>query len=544
MTKEEKLKKKAEAKRAEKIHLEMVEQQILSRKSAKKAPENICISFQHINKIYPNHKQAVFDFNLDIKEKEFVVFVGPSGCGKSTTLRMLAGLEEITYGDLYIDGKYANDMIPKERDVAMVFQNYALYPNMSVYDNMAFSLQARHYDKNEIDKRVREAAKILEIEEYLDTKPANLSGGQRQRVALGRAIVRNAKVFLMDEPLSNLDAKLRVQMRSEIVKLHNTVGATTVYVTHDQTEAMTMATRIVVMNKGRVQQIGTPKEIYNSPENIFVARFIGNPAMNILDCSIEDGSIVLPNGMKIPLTKEQSTCMRDFYDRTVSDIRLKIGAASKDVEDRKYEITHPAYVKDVLAFEKEKNRREKKISTLSKKLKKLKTGQSEKEQIEALSKELQSAQTELAVFIEQEEKRIQSADYKEDLPDNIETVFANDIYLGMYKYDLEKLQKELEYYVNSASNKKYNLKFGIRPEEIYEKDAFSGKSDLSPCFTASVTVAELIGHEYFVHFNMGEKDVIAKIKTDRELLPGDKINLRFDLRYMHLFDGKSEKRIF
>ena len=267
--------KKIQLKKAEKRHIEMAENQLINRRLVKTAPDGVCISFQHINKIYPNHKQAVFDFNLDIKEKEFIVFVGPSGCGKSTTLRMLAGLEDITYGDLYIDGKFANDLMPKERDVAMVFQNYALYPNMTVYDNMAFSLAARRFDKEEIDRRVRHAAEILEIADYLDVKPANLSGGQRQRVALGRAIVRNPKVFLMDEPLSNLDAKLRVQMRSEIVKLHNSVGATTIYVTHDQTEAMTMASRIVVMKDGVVQQIGTPEEIYNRPSNVFVSKFIG-----------------------------------------------------------------------------------------------------------------------------------------------------------------------------------------------------------------------------------------------------------------------------
>ena len=207
------------------------------------------LSLRHIDKVYDNNVQAVFDFNLEIKDKEFIVFVGPSGCGKSTTLRMIAGLEDITAGEFYIDGKLMNDVEPKDRDIAMVFQSYALYPHMSVYDNMAFGLQLRKTPKDEIDKRVKEAARILEIEPYLDRKPKALSGGQRQRVALGRAIVRNAKVFLMDEPLSNLDAKLRVQMRSEIIKLHERIGATSIYVTHDQTEAMTMADRIVVQRK-------------------------------------------------------------------------------------------------------------------------------------------------------------------------------------------------------------------------------------------------------------------------------------------------------
>jgi len=235
-----------------------------------------------INKVYDNNVQAVFDFNLDIQDKEFIVLVGPSGCGKSTTLRMIAGLEDISTGELWINENLSNSKAPKDRDIAMVFQSYALYPHMSVYDNMAFGLKLKKMPKEEIDQRVKEAARILEIEKFLDRKPKALSGGQRQRVALGRAIVRNASVFLMDEPLSNLDAKLRVQMRSEIIKLHERLEATTIYVTHDQTEAMTMATRIVVMKDGYIQQIGTPKEIYNTPANMFVANFIGAPAMNFI----------------------------------------------------------------------------------------------------------------------------------------------------------------------------------------------------------------------------------------------------------------------
>ena len=268
--------------------------------------DDVFVSLRHIDKIYDNNVQAVFDFNLDIKKHEFIVFVGPSGCGKSTTLRMIAGLEDITKGELYIDHVYCNDKTPKNRDIAMVFQSYALYPHMSVYENMAFGLKIRRMPKFEIDKRVHEAARILQIEQYLDRKPKALSGGQRQRVALGRAIVRNAKVFLMDEPLSNLDAKLRVQMRSEIIKLHEALGATTIYVTHDQTEAMTMATRIVVMKLGRIQQIGTPIEIYNHPANLFVAGFIGSPAMNFLKVKFDamNGVALLSDGHKIKIPKE------------------------------------------------------------------------------------------------------------------------------------------------------------------------------------------------------------------------------------------------
>jgi len=231
---------------------------------------------------------AVNNMNTVIEDEEFVVLVGPSGCGKTTTLRMIAGLEEITSGEIYIGDRKVNDVPPKDRDIAMVFQNYALYPHMNVYDNMAFGLKLRKTPKAEIDKRVHEAAKILAIEDFLKRKPKQLSGGQRQRVALGRAIVRNPKVFLMDEPLSNLDAKLRVQMRTEIAKLHKRLNATIVYVTHDQTEAMTMADRIIIMKDGLVQQIGKPQEVYDHPNNIFVAGFIGSPAMNFLDVVITD----------------------------------------------------------------------------------------------------------------------------------------------------------------------------------------------------------------------------------------------------------------
>ena len=264
------------------------------------------LNLKNIYKKYPNSDHySVEDFNLDIKDKEFIVFVGPSGCGKSTTLRMIAGLEDITEGTASIDGTVVNDVAPKDRDIAMVFQNYALYPHMTVYDNMAFGLKLRKYSKEDIDKRVNEAAEILGLKEFLQRKPADLSGGQRQRVAMGRAIVRDAKVFLMDEPLSNLDAKLRVSMRAEIAKIHRRIGATTIYVTHDQTEAMTLADRIVIMSAtknpagtgtiGRVEQIGTPQEVYKHPANKFVAGFIGSPAMNFFEVTLEDGRLVGPN---------------------------------------------------------------------------------------------------------------------------------------------------------------------------------------------------------------------------------------------------------
>lgn len=253
------------------------------------------VSLRHVKKVYPGNVTAVKDFNIEIEHKEFIVLVGPSGCGKTTTLRMIAGLEEITEGELYIGDKLVNDVAPKDRDIAMVFQNYALYPHMTVYENMAFGLKLKKVPKAEIEKRVKEAAAILEIDNLLDRKPKALSGGQRQRVALGRAMVREPKVFLMDEPLSNLDAKLRVQMRTEISKLHKRLNTTFIYVTHDQTEAMTMGTRLVIMKDGDIQQIDSPQNAYDNPANLFVAGFIGSPQMNIFRGTVveEGGKITL-----------------------------------------------------------------------------------------------------------------------------------------------------------------------------------------------------------------------------------------------------------
>lgn len=256
---------------------------------------------------------AVQEFNLEIADKEFIVLVGPSGCGKSTTLRMIAGLEEISAGEVYIGGKLVNDMAPKDRDIAMVFQNYALYPHMTVFENMAFSLKLKKVDKATIEKKVREAAEILDITQYLDRRPKELSGGQRQRVAIGRAIVREPKVFLMDEPLSNLDAKLRNQMRAEIIKLRHRIDTTFIYVTHDQTEAMTLGDRIVIMKDGFIQQIGTPQEVFNSPANLFVAGFIGTPQMNFFDAElVEDGNnyAVMLKGIKFPISDEKCANLR------------------------------------------------------------------------------------------------------------------------------------------------------------------------------------------------------------------------------------------
>ncbi|MCD2255374.1 ABC transporter ATP-binding protein [Agrilactobacillus fermenti] len=287
------------------------------------------IQLEHVYKRYPgNDQDSVTDFNLDMADNEFVVFVGPSGCGKSTTLRMIAGLEDITKGDLKMDGKVMNKVHPKDRNIAMVFQNYALYPQMTVFDNMAFGLKIRKMAKPEIKKRVDEAAEILGLTDYLQRKPGALSGGQRQRVALGRAIVRDASLFLLDEPLSNLDAKLRVQMRTEIAQLHQRLGTNMIYVTHDQVEAMTMADRIVIMNDGKIQQVGTPDELYNKPVNKFVAGFMGSPSMNFFEARLHDG--IVSNGKGLTVAVPEGW-LKTLVAQGYNDKELVVGIRPEDI---------------------------------------------------------------------------------------------------------------------------------------------------------------------------------------------------------------------
>ncbi|MDO5416812.1 MAG: sn-glycerol-3-phosphate ABC transporter ATP-binding protein UgpC [Lachnospiraceae bacterium] len=291
------------------------------------------LALRNVCKSYPNGFHAVKDFSLDIQDGEFIIFVGPSGCGKSTTLRMIAGLEDITSGELWIDDQLVNFLEPKNRDLSMVFQNYALYPHMSVYDNMAFSLKVRRMDKKEIDRRVREAARILEIEHLLDRKPAALSGGQKQRVAIGSVIVREPKAYLMDEPLSNLDAKLRTQMRVELSKIHSRLKATIIYVTHDQVEAMTLGTRIVVMQSGVIQQVAAPVDLYQNPINKFVAGFIGSPAMNFIEAKVEkqEGEIFLSfEGQQV---KMNANCSRKLSDNGYINRTVLLGIRPEDLHD-------------------------------------------------------------------------------------------------------------------------------------------------------------------------------------------------------------------
>ena len=554
---EAKLKEKQLEKQRTRIYNEMVSYQKKSQKKIKKAPKDAYISLKHINKIYDNKVQAVFDFNLDIAKHEFIVLVGPSGCGKSTTLRMIAGLESITAGDLFIDNTYANELHPKDRDIAMVFQSYALYPHMSVAGNMAFGLKIRkvpmlkvdengkpilginkkaikvletqlhdlkqyakdpeegenleelekdikdleekisylkvtpveiyenkHLPREEIRKRVEDAARILQIEEYLNRKPKALSGGQCQRVALGRAIVKNAKVFLMDEPLSNLDAKLRVAMRSEIIRLHNTLNATTIYVTHDQTEAMTMATRIVVMNKGYIQQIGTPIEIYNHPANVFVATFIGSPAMNMMNANFNKGKLIFEKGTVINLTKDFGTALNKFYKDELAALQVELTNLDKEFIERNEYLT--------------------KISNVEKEIESTKDAKLENELIK-LKEELKAC---------------------------------------------EESNGRREYLINTiAEMKNIDVKkdvpviFGIRPEDIYQSNRVLTDGDISQEFNLTVSVAELLGHEYYVHTNFESGEIVSKIHAKTLLHSGDEIKLVFDISKIHLFDRITKKLI-
>ena len=539
-----------------KYHLESKQKALAKRKmeeakillaKPKLAPLDSFVSLQHIDKVYPNNVQAVYDFNLEIKKHDFVVLVGPSGCGKSTTLRMIAGLEDITCGDLYIDGVYANDLASKDRDIAMVFQSYALYPNMTIEQNMAFGLTTRKVpvpvmdengepvlaidqkiikedeatikeiehilsqseyleqrqieelnkqlqevqkdleyhqttptqkyrykkmSKAEIHERVMKAAKILQIEEYLERKPRALSGGQCQRVALGRAIVRDAKLFLMDEPLSNLDAKLRVQMRSEIIKLHETLGQTTIYVTHDQTEAMTMATKIVVMSKGYIQQIGTPSEIYYYPVNMFVAGFVGSPSMNMIKGVFEKDKISFENGDSVNLNSENSKKIREFFDSEYD----------RCVKERETIISN--FV--------ERN--------------------------------------EIAQMIEES----QNEEEKEELKAQLEKVEAMDDRLG-------KLNKAIKSYEESKKSGKYSVFFGIRPENISLDKNVSKETKV---IKSKVDVSELNGLEYFVHIVYNNDDFISKIKSKTPISIGDDIELVLDLEASHVFDAVSTKAVY
>ena len=575
------------------------------------------VSLQGINKVYPNGVQAVYDFNLDINKNDFIVLVGPSGCGKSTTLRMVAGLEDISSGYLYIDGVLSNYLPSKSRDISMVFQSYALYPQMSVYENIAFPLRIRKYDKKkydyelvyykevielldkedivqsiinsydkslnfgkpyeyistkyncldgsakyllkevlkltklefietefinikdsikeqysnklenrketlkakgkfvndefvytdtngneiyikaklteqEIRNKVFEAATILDLGPYLDRLPKELSGGQMQRVALGRAIVRNAKVFLMDEPLSNLDAKLRVMMRSEIVRIHEQIGATTIYVTHDQTEAMTMATKIVVMSKGWVQQVGTPKEVYSKPNNLFVAKFIGSPAMNIFDGTYENGTITLDDGFKVDFGEKLILAHKKFYTKKIEETERLLSLLDTDIEG---EVTRTELAKIFSAKSYAKNEKEAKdidVLTYSKKKKK--------------------------------------------------KIFAKKAVKG---FDLEETRTNLNEMLakyKEAFTSSHTIKLGIRPENIHVASTYKEK-DKSASFVIEPNVVELLGGEYLLHSTYNGIEMIAKVPATLEVKAHEQIKLVMSKNLIHIFDEISGERI-
>ena len=575
------------------------------------------VSLQGINKVYPNGVQAVYDFNLDINKNDFIVLVGPSGCGKSTTLRMVAGLEDISSGYLYIDGVLSNYLPSKSRDISMVFQSYALYPQMSVYENIAFPLRIRKYDKKkydyelvyykevielldkedivqsiinsydkslnfgkpyeyistkyncldgsakyllkevlkltklefietefinikdsikeqfsnklenrketlkakgkfvnddfvytdlngneiyikvklteqEIRNKVFEAATILDLGPYLDRLPKELSGGQMQRVALGRAIVRNAKVFLMDEPLSNLDAKLRVMMRSEIVRIHEQIGATTIYVTHDQTEAMTMATKIVVMSKGWVQQVGTPKEVYSKPNNLFVAKFIGSPAMNIFDGTYNDGTITLDDGFKVDFGEKLILAHKKFYTKKIEETERLLSLLDTDIEG---EVTRTELAKIFSAKSYAKNEKEAKdidVLTYSKKKKK--------------------------------------------------KIFAKKAVKG---FDLEETRSNLNEMLakyKEAFTSSHTIKLGIRPENIHVASTYKEK-DKSASFVIEPNVVELLGGEYLLHSTYNGIEMIAKVPATLEVKAHEQIKLVMSKNLIHIFDEICGERI-
>ena len=444
------------------------------------------VSVKRIDKVYPNGVQAVYDFNLDIEKHDFVALVGPSGCGKSTTLRMIAGLEEITSGELFIDGVLSNYLPSKERDIAMVFQSYALYPQLNVYDNIAFGLKIRKYPKEEIKERVFKAADILDLGPYLDRKPKELSGGQMQRVALGRAIVRNAKLFLMDEPLSNLDAKLRVQMRSEIVRIHEEVEATTIYVTHDQTEAMTMANKIVVMSKGFVQQVGEPMDVYNYPKNLFVATFIGTPPMNIIDGIYDNGEIIVSNLFNIKLDNSFKEYHNNYYQNQIKvyeDYLTRIDNLSeKGINDFK------------LSINSRKNIVEK-----------------------------------LEIKFEEPTKKL-----KFKFKKNKDVISIESIRNEFKEYLVAMIEKYRECLLG-----KHNIKIGIRPEDIYLSSNYKG--NISESFELKCNLVEVLGSEFIVHSKIEKTPLVIKLQDNVKSHSIQNFVINTDK--IHLFDEFSGENI-
>ena len=554
MNKNDKKEKKLKKKKLELNFIEVMKKGIEENKKIKIAPKDYIISLKNINKIYPNLVQAVYDFNLDIKEGEFIVFVGPSGCGKSTTLRMIAGLEDITTGDLYISNKYANNILPKNRNISMVFQSYALYPNMTVRKNLEFGLKIKHLKKEEINQRVEYAAKVLEIEDYLDRKPSALSGGQRQRVALGRAIVKSTPVFLMDEPLSNLDAKLRVQMRSEIVKIHNSIGATTIYVTHDQTEAMTMASRIVIMEKGRIQQIGTPEEVYSSPKNLFVATFIGSPAMNVTDALYNNKEIIINDNYKIKLDKNRNDKIVDFISSQIDKYQQLIDLNNNKIKEIESLYLYPSLNKKKKKIDKINEKYLKKENILRVNISSLEqaiengdldgTVEGKHELEEQLNNILKNKEKEI-VFINQKFDSIIKDEMEKIIKDEqlkeIKEAIDKDESILVYKKENDNYLKKLEYYQTAEKDKKLKIKFGIRPEDITPKSCIKEDENISKEYHSKIELIELLGHELFIHFKFNDVNFISKINNGKIKFKRDEeVDFVFDLEKIKIFDSLSK----
>ena len=653
------------------------------------------VSLKDINKIYPNGVQAVYDFNIDISENDFIVLVGPSGCGKSTTLRMIAGLEDITSGYLYIDKVLSNYTSSKDRDISMVFQNYALYPQMTVFDNIAFPLRARkfrkpyeatelkawsqvvevldnrmrefteahraaedkalnfgtvveyvatrmkicdkaakilckyeiyylvdlqrlvdgvplynhikniateniqkqlnkisadgytvdneyrllingkiqyHYvemSKEEIRQRVFEAASILDLGPYLDRRPKELSGGQMQRVALGRAIVRNAKLFLMDEPLSNLDAKLRVQMRSEIVRIHEQIGATTIYVTHDQTEAMTMATKIVVMSKGWVQQIGTPQEIYCNPKNIFVATFIGSPAMNIFDAEYDNGKLIFSNGYEVTLSDDYVERHNRYYEEKIAELRRMLNSPD-------FRKMHALKILDKVLYDVDSQGKVSSLNEAFKDIIQITYGLECGEDLRSLIAEFQSMNSDNLQMVNKKAllkireplltlEKIPSADigmlHNAQVFSREEIVVDNTLYyqkpknkkkkakvkVNLNSTDIEfvnnlyEVAKNLLAKCEAALSGKHPIRVGIRPEDIVLDSEFAGnKTDK---FVINANIVELLGSELLVHTDWADANVIAKISTNVLIKPHTEVELAMNKDKILIFDDNCGDRI-
>ena len=542
ISKERKEEEKLINKNRELHHKELLRQEKESHHTSKIAPSDDIIILKNVNKIYPNHVQAVYDFNLSIKENEFIVLVGPSGCGKSTTLKMIAGLEDITCGDLYINGKYANYALSKDRNLAMVFQSYALYPNMTVYKNIAFPLTVRHVDKEIIKEKVMNIARTLELDDdLLKRRPAALSGGQRQRVALARAMVKGSKILLMDEPLSNLDAKLRASVRSEIVDLHKKINATTIYVTHDQVEAMTMSDRLVVMNEGYIEQIGTPQEIYDSPKTLFVATFIGSPAMNILPATFKNQQIELENGFNISLSKEQLNAIDKFYQDTIEEIKNDILKTEQKIESRKDDLRKIGYLKEMDNLDKLSSRYAKKIAIKKHKLSAMKEEddkyQKLNEEIEILNKEFDEAYTSLKEQINKKEYALMN-------DAELEKLVEKDGNINSYRFELAKQQEMLAKYEKVINDEEKKLCFGSRAEDILLDIDKDSHNKLSKAMSVHIDLCELLGHEYFLVFKINDTQCTLKASAYEEILPDQDMKCYFDLEKIHLFDPISKRSIF